>query len=144
MLRPKRHLWQNRLFSCALARDHLVRALAYVDLNPVRAGMVLQATDYPWSSARAHTEGRDDDGVLDQALWKQVCPCDDWGDVIRAEPSGEEELVELREATKTGRPWGGTDFVDELEKRMGKKLRRGSPGRPRKSETQAATAAGQK
>jgi putative transposase len=34
------HLWQNRFYSCPLGRNHLVRALAYVDLNPLRAGLV--------------------------------------------------------------------------------------------------------
>ena len=33
------HLWQNRFYSCPLGRTHLVRALLYVDLNPVRAGL---------------------------------------------------------------------------------------------------------
>jgi putative transposase len=32
------HLWQNRFYSCPLGSSQLVRALAYVDLNPVRAG----------------------------------------------------------------------------------------------------------
>ncbi len=59
---------------------------------------------------------------------------------MRAEPAGEEDLGELRETTRAGRPWGEADFVDELERREGKKLRRGSPGRPPKTETLAAAA----
>jgi putative transposase len=51
------HLWQNRFYSCPLGSSHLVRALAYVDLNPVRAGLVGCAADYPWSSAPAHVRG---------------------------------------------------------------------------------------
>ncbi len=60
------HLWQNRFYSCPLGRTHLVRALLYVDLNPVRAGLVGRAQEYPWSSARAHTEGADPSGTLPQ------------------------------------------------------------------------------
>ena len=52
------HLWQNRFYSFALGRDHLLAALAYVDLNPVRAGMERRAADYPFSSAAAHRSGR--------------------------------------------------------------------------------------
>ncbi|MCB9384265.1 MAG: transposase [Bryobacterales bacterium] len=48
------HLWQERFASCALGRSHLLTALAYVDLNPVRARIVPAAADYPWSSAVAH------------------------------------------------------------------------------------------
>ena len=41
------HLWQGRFFSCSLGPDHLVTALAYVDLNPVRAGLVGWAEAVP-------------------------------------------------------------------------------------------------
>ncbi len=34
------HLWQNRFYSCPLGPSRLATALAYVDLNPVRAGLV--------------------------------------------------------------------------------------------------------
>lgn len=47
-------LWQNRFYSCRLAKTHLWRALLYVDLNPVRAGLVNDPTAYPRSSAAAH------------------------------------------------------------------------------------------
>ncbi len=45
------HLWQNRYFACALGRNHLWTALAYVEGNPVRAGLARSAGEYPWSSA---------------------------------------------------------------------------------------------
>ena len=34
------HLWQNRFYSCPLGETHLWTALRYVELNPVRAGLV--------------------------------------------------------------------------------------------------------
>jgi putative transposase len=51
------HLWQNRFYSSPLGALHLLAALAYVDLNPVRAGFVGEAAEYPWSSACAHLDG---------------------------------------------------------------------------------------
>jgi putative transposase len=51
------HFYSYRFYSCPLGGSHLPRALAYVDLNPVRAGLVGRAADYPWSSARAHVAG---------------------------------------------------------------------------------------
>ena len=51
------HLWQNRFYSSALGGAHLETALAYVDLNPVRAGLVRSAELYEWSSAAAHLTG---------------------------------------------------------------------------------------
>ena len=51
------HLWQNRFFSCVLESAHLLAALHYVELNPVRAGITPAAGDWPWSSARTHLNG---------------------------------------------------------------------------------------
>src|SRR5205085_8821132 len=54
------HLWQGRAYSCVLDEAHLWAAVRYVELNPVRAGMVRFAEDYPWSSAAAHCRMDDD------------------------------------------------------------------------------------
>ena len=39
---------------------HLVSALRYVSLNPVRARLVARAEDWRWSSVRAHLAGKND------------------------------------------------------------------------------------
>ena len=39
---------------------HLLTAARYVELNPVRAGLVQAPSRYRWSSAAAHLRGRDD------------------------------------------------------------------------------------
>lgn len=54
------HLWQGRYGSVVMDEDHLFNAIRYVTLNPVRAGLVKTAQDWPWSSARAHLAGCDD------------------------------------------------------------------------------------
>ena len=64
---------QNRFYSAPVGREHLVQALRYVDLNPVRARLVESASEYPWSSERAHISGRDGWGLLDLDLWREVC-----------------------------------------------------------------------
>jgi putative transposase len=50
-------LWQHRYFSCAVARGRLESILRYVELNPVRAGMVTKPELHPCSSAAAHLSG---------------------------------------------------------------------------------------
>jgi putative transposase len=57
------HLWANRYYSTPLGPEHLWAAVRYVECNPVRAGLVGVAEDYPWSSARAHC-GLAPDGPL--------------------------------------------------------------------------------
>ena len=50
----KGFLFQGRFLSYPLDEDHQYAAIRYVERNPVRAGMVVRAEDYEWSSARAH------------------------------------------------------------------------------------------
>jgi len=121
------HLWQGRFFCCALDRDHLTTALAYVDLNPVRAGIVGDAVEYRWSSARAHVEGRDAGGLLDLELWRQVPGHERWTEVFGRPPS-EESYREVRAATQSGLPLGNEEFVSRLERQFGRRLRPKKPG----------------
>jgi len=53
-------LFQSRFGSVVMDEDHLMAAARYVALNPVRARLVAEAQDSPWSSVRAHLAGRDD------------------------------------------------------------------------------------
>ncbi|MDK1022419.1 MAG: transposase, partial [Candidatus Hydrogenedentes bacterium] len=59
------HVWQGRFFSCPLDESHHWAAVRYIEQNPVRAGIVDRAEDYPWSSAAAHC-GRRSDAVLSE------------------------------------------------------------------------------
>jgi putative transposase len=54
------YLWQGRFASFAMDEDYLLACARYVGLNPVRAGLTARAIDWPWSSVRAHIEGRSD------------------------------------------------------------------------------------
>lgn len=54
------HLFQGRFSSIALDEAHLLAAVRYVALNPVRARLVERPEDWAWSSARAHLAGCDD------------------------------------------------------------------------------------
>jgi putative transposase len=120
----KGHLWQGRFSSFALHEAHLLATARYVELNPVRAGLVTAPSDYPWSSARAHLCSRDDELVRVQPLldlagnWLQF--------LTRDVP--DEELKHLRMHTRTGRPLGDEDFLRLLERRLGRILRRQKRG----------------
>ena len=127
------HLWQGRFFSCALDRDHLLTALAYVDLNPVRAGMVGDALAYPWSSARAHVEGWDESGLLDADLWHQIRGHERWAEML-GRPLSEASCRAVRAATFAGLPLGNEEFVSRLERQFGRRLRARKPG-PKAKET---------
>ena len=57
-------LWQSRFASCPMDEAHLHACLRYVELNPVRAGLVARPEQWRWSSARAHL-GLAADGLTD-------------------------------------------------------------------------------
>ncbi len=59
-LRVTGHLFQGRFGCVAMDEAHLLAAIRYIALNPVKAGLVKQATAWRWSSAAALAAGRDD------------------------------------------------------------------------------------
>ncbi len=118
------HLWQGRFASYVLDKSHLLTAARYIELNPVRAGLVKAPTRYRWSSAAAHARGRDDGLVTVDPLLELV---PNWrgflSRVIR-----EEDIKLLQSHERTGRPLGDEPFLAKLEKKLRRTLRKQKPG----------------
>ena len=132
------HLWQSRFFSCALGRDQVLTALAYVDRNPLRAGMVGRAEAYPWSSTLAHLSGSDEAGLLDFGELRQVRGFRDWREQMDA-PMEAYAIERLRLSTQTGAPIGSEKFVAELGKKFHRNVEfRKRGGQPKKASAAAA------
>jgi putative transposase len=129
------HLWQNRYFACCLGPGHLWAALAYVEMNPVRAGLAEQPGDYRWSSAGAHLGTRDPCGLIDLEWWRRESGGVDWGRTLSG--PGHEQSASLRRCTYAGRPFGDEEFVKGLSEQFGRHWVR---GRPRKEPVAAAAA----
>jgi len=121
------YLWQGRFASYPMDEPHLMTAIRYVERNPVAAGLVAQAQDWPWSSARAHAHARAD-GLTDLAALSGVQA--DWGAMLRQglEAGGLDPAAAIEAATRTGRPLGDSAFLDRLEAATGRPLRRRKPG----------------
>ncbi len=119
------HLFDGRFASVAMDEAHLLAAVRYVSLNPVRARLASRAQDWPWSSVNAHLNGEDDGLVLVKPVLDRV-EC--FADLIAQTPD-ESGFAELRAAETTGRPLGGADFVADLERRLGRPIARRAPGR---------------
>ena len=118
------HLFQSRFASVVLDDLHLIRAVRYVSLNPVRARLAARPKDWKWSSVRAHLAGVDDALVT-------VRPVLDRIPHLKAllEAEAEEDFSDLRRAETTGRPLGTPEFVDGLERILGRTIARRAPGR---------------
>ncbi|PKN70775.1 MAG: transposase [Deltaproteobacteria bacterium HGW-Deltaproteobacteria-12] len=122
------YLFQGRFGSCVLDERHLLAAVRYVENNPVAAGIVKHAWEYPWSSAAYHVGNIEDDVLVkDRSLYGLV---NDWRIYL-----GEEEndiFNTIRKATRTGRPAGDNDFTIAMENRTGRVLRQAKAGRKKK------------
>ncbi len=112
------HLWQGRFASVPLDQRYLLAAARYVELNPVRAGLVQDPAAYPWSSAAAHLAGRDDALVKVEPLLALV---GNWKDFLLSGVT-KEEIEGLRRHERTGRPLGNDGFVGQLEELLGRIL----------------------
>ena len=112
------HLWQERFHSYPLDESHLLAAVRYVELNPVRASLVSDADEWSWSSARFHLGMKlKDDLVRDRALYDYV---GDWRSYLGKE---EESLgMGIESHLKTGRPLGPVRFLKKVEQRLNRSL----------------------
>ena len=121
------HLWQGRFGAVAMDDEHLYAAARYVALNPVRAGLVKHARDWPWSSARAHFRGEDDALVTVKPLLERY---GDFAQLLDRGRESEKCWDALRKSETSGRPVGNERWLAELERRTGRLLTSKKRGRP--------------
>lgn len=123
------HLWQGRFASFIMQERYLLTCARYVELNPVRAGLVTKPEDWPWSSAGPHIDGKNDILVKTKPLLKMVnYPWEKFLGLDLQDP----EIDLFRQHEGTGRPLGTDSFVEEMELLLNRTLMPKPPGRKRK------------
>jgi putative transposase len=110
----KGYLWQGRFSSYPMDEKHLLAAVRYIELNPVRAGLVDDPMKWPWSSARLHFAGQSDGFIELEPL---VSIAGNWSDFLGRSVA---EAEKLRKHQSTGRPLGNDDFIETCENLFGK------------------------
>ncbi|MFZ2308631.1 MAG: transposase [Rhodoferax sp.] len=128
-------LWEGRYKSTLIQTDrYLLACMAYIDLNPVRAGMVEQARDYPWAS-HAHYIGLAHDKLVTPhpLVWAL-------GNTPFAREAAYAELVQagittgqqqaLTDSALRGWALGEPDFVKSLQKMTERRVSKSMAGRP--------------
>ncbi len=129
----KGHLWQGRFYSSVLDGIHLLRAVRYVEQNPVRARIVKRPGDYIWSSAREHL-GMERAPVLKTAGAHEMLNIgrkEDWNIFLGQE---DYQMADwMREKTQKGGVLGTDQFIRILERRTGIVLGDRPVGRPSKN-----------
>jgi putative transposase len=128
------HLFQSRFASVAMDEGHLVAAVRYVSLNPVRARLVARGEDWPWSSVRAHLAGQDDGLVTVAPVLERIS---DFPALLA--DAGDAGFAALRTAESTGRPLGNEEFIAGLEHILGRRIAKRAPGRKSKMRDERQT-----
>lgn len=129
-------LWEGRFRSCLTQEEtYLLACQRYIELNPVRAGMVAHPADYRWSSYRANAQGEADsmlrthplhDGLGQSASERQAA----YRELFRyeLEPG---QVDEIRRATNGNYALGNARFADQVAVALGRRVAPGKSGRPR-------------
>jgi putative transposase len=128
-------LWEGRYKSALIQTDrYLLACMVYMDLNPVRAGMVAHPRAYPWSSHGHYCGLRTDPVVTPHPLvWElgntPFARESSYSDLVHAGVSAQQQ-ADLAAAVVSGWPLGDADFVAALQKTTHRRLSKAAVGRP--------------
>jgi len=133
-------LWEGRYRATVVDSErYLLTLMRYIELNPVRAGMVAHPRDYPWSSHAFNAQGESGPNadwltprpeylrLARSAADRQAA----YRLLFRAAVSND-DLREIRECTHKGWALGSERFKEEIERLTRRPTVSKGVGRPRK------------
>lgn len=133
-------LWEGRFRSSLIESDpYLLACMRYIELNPVRAGMVASAEAFAWSSARHHLGLRADALLTDHALFWSLgnTPFEReaaWRRFLE-EGVSQTEAQAFAVAVVRGRALGSDAFLRRVASESGLQVTSGRRGRPRRNDS---------
>ncbi|MET0103441.1 MAG: transposase [Sedimenticola sp.] len=131
-------LWEGRYKATLLDSEaYLLTCMRYIELNPVRAGMVEHPRDYPWSSYHRNALGDEDGLVSDHLVYRKFgASREERESVYRSlfrNRIAERTLEELREATNKAWVLGNDRFKQKIERELDRQVTPKPRGGDRKS-----------
>ena len=130
-------LWEGRYRATPVETEaYFLACCRYIELNPVRAGMVAHPADYAWSSYRAHADGETDALVRDHDVYDRLAmtPMDRRA-AYRAlfQTALDEDFIKaLRVATNGGWAFGSDRFKQQIAEAVARRVQPATKGRPKK------------
>jgi putative transposase len=137
-------LWESR-YKCSFVQTefYLLNCQRYIEMNPVRAGMVREPGHYPWSSFHANALGRADPLISPHEVYTALGFEPDTRQAIyRAmfhSPLPEQCLGEIRDALDRNHPLGDAQFKARAEQATGRSFAIKRAGRPPQRASSAMT-----
>lgn len=129
-------LWEGRFRSCLVQEEaYLMACQRYIELNPVRAGMVRHPADYLWSSYRTNGQGEESELIKPHRLYKALGPDESqrqsaYRKLFRHELDPD-VMDAIRSATNGNYALGNERFARQISTALGQRATRGKAGRPR-------------
>ncbi len=132
-------LWEGRYKATLIdSESYLLTCMRYIELNPVRAGMVGHPSEYPWSSYRFNALGQPDPLVTPHLQYRRLGKTDEerqsaYRQLFRHHIP-EAGLAEIREATNKAWVLGSDRFKERIQKQLERRVEPAARGGDRKSE----------
>ena len=130
-------LWEGRFRSCLTqTEDYVLACYRYIELNPVRAGMVKHPRDYRWSSYLANAEGKRDALVTPHEQYLRLGQVPGRHEAYRALFKAHldtETIDAIRSATNGNFALGDERFQKEIAQALKRRATPGKAGRPRQA-----------
>lgn len=131
-------LWEGRFRACLIESEHyLLLCQRYIELNPIRAAVVADPGEYPWSSYRSNALGAQDALLRSHAVYDALGPdAAARRDVYRrwiAQAMAEDDLAAIRIYLQRQHALGTDRFQQHVSAILGRRAEPGRNGRPRKT-----------
>lgn len=129
-------LWEGRHKASLVDVDrYLLACYRYIELNPVRARLVSDPVDYPWSSHRHHALGKPDPLIKDHEVFLGLGRSaperrQHYRELVREGLSGR-DIENIRRMAEFSMPLGDERFRLEIEDMLGRAVGRAGRGRPK-------------
>ena len=121
-------LWEGRYKSCLIDSDnYLLTCHRYIELNPVRAGLVDHPAQYRWSSYPYYAAGATDTVITRHPRLDQLAAATGLADQDNIDPK---MLARIRTTVNQGWALGADRFLDRVESLLGRSVRPPKRGRP--------------
>jgi len=131
-------LWEGRYKAGLVAGDaHLLQCHRYIELNPLRAAMVTDPRDYPWSSHHRNAFGTHDPVIRPHSAYRELTTGIEQRQArYRAfvmDDVAQEEIEAIRAHLQRQHLYGPDRFRRVIEAQLGRTLEPRTVGRPRKA-----------
>ena len=133
-------LWEGRYKSCLVDSDHYLFTLyQYIEMNPLKAGMVEEIADYPWSSYRHNALGQIDPLISEHELYENLGAsserrCEAYLKMFDRLNTVKQDS-QITNATLRGEALGDDEFHQKISKLISRPTKLSAHGGDRKSET---------